>query len=694
VLTAITVLTLLVDGFGGDTGGATWRLVLTTAFTVLAPGWAVTAYARSVTQSFLWSVGIAVSLGIGMIVGQVMLVVHVWQPRYAILGLAALTLVPLVHHLHRLDLLAGLEQRYQAFLARSAPVSDRRFTNAAADDKTVVDDKTVFIERFPVKDDKAEDETDKRETKKDETDKPATRPDELERIPGGPRIDNAMTRPLGRLFGEPLSRQLGEPLTAQLGEPLTMPLGQLLTGQFWVEQLSGQLLDPPDETALAPTVVLKKVDYSKVPAEPPAVIGAGGVGMVRDGVWLSLGAAFTSVAGLIGWIISARFGSRDVVGETAAFTSGFLLVSSLSQISLGPALLRWLPRAGKRTGALLIRSYLVIVLAALAGAGLFIALPAGRHALAALPGWAAPMFIGTTLAWALLQFQDPVLTSVNKAGTVLAKNLGFGVGRVGILLIAGSTAGALGIVLSWAVPAVIAALAVSVVVVRAAVHRRGQRGGALPDRTEITRLLGPTYLATIGQSLLYYLLPLIVTGRVGAADGAVFFVVWTAVTALDVAGTGFVNSLVVRVSVRPAEVGQLTRMAGSRLIMIFAPMMLLGAGIAYPLLSLFGHDYATVGATALRLVLLGCLPRLVVLLAVGVCQAQGKGFIVAALQLSSAATMIPVAVILPASLTMIGIGFVVVQVAVAIGAAITLRSRLHAKNIEEIVPISAEKQPA
>src|SRR5205823_8387381 len=105
-----------------------------------------------------------------------------------------------------------------------------------------------------------------------------------------------------------------------------------------------------------------------------------------------------------------------------------------------------------------------------------------------------------------------------------------------------------GIVLSWTIPAALAAGVISVIVLRAALRRREVEAGRLPDRGELTRLLGPTYLATIGQSLLYYLLPLIVTSRVGTADGAVFFVVWTAVTALDVAATGFVNSLVVRVS--------------------------------------------------------------------------------------------------------------------------------------------------
>jgi O-antigen/teichoic acid export membrane protein len=405
-------------------------------------------------------------------------------------------------------------------------------------------------------------------------------------------------------------------------------------------------------------------------------------GMVRDGVWLSLGAAFTSVAGLLGWLISARLASRDVVGMTTTFTSGFLLVASLSQFSLGPAVLRWIPRAGGKGATLLARIYLIIIGAALLGVGVFLALPVGRGTLARLPGWGLPLFVLTTLAWAVMQFQDPVLTSLGRAGVVLGKNLGFGIGRVGILLLASTGAGALGIVLSWVIPAATAAIVVSVLVARAAKRRRELPDGRLPGRAELTHLLGPTYLATIGQSLLYYLLPLIVTGRVGAADGAVFFVVWTAVTALDVAGTAFVNSLVVRVAAQPHRAGELARTAGIRLAVLFGSAMVLGAAVAFPVLSLFGHDYAAVGGTALRLVLLGCVPRLLVLLTIGVSQAQGHGLVVAGLQLASAASMIPIAAFLPASLTTIATGFALVQLVVATAAGFILRNRLRAGDLD------------
>ncbi|EWM10910.1 lipopolysaccharide biosynthesis protein [Kutzneria sp. 744] len=400
--------------------------------------------------------------------------------------------------------------------------------------------------------------------------------------------------------------------------------------------------------------------------------------MVRDGIALSAGAAFTSVAGLLGWVISARLVPTAEVGLTAAFTSGFLLVSGVTQVSLGPAVLRWLPRAGGRSGKLLLWTYAVVMAGALLGSLVFLAFPAGRQAALAVPGWGAPLFVVVTLAWAVLQFQDPVLTGLDRAGAVLVKNLGFGLGRIAVLVLAASL-GALGILLSWAVPTILAVLGATVVVVTAS-RRRDRRlePGILPTRSEVVSLLGPTYLASIGQSLMYYLVPLIVTARFGPVPGAVFFVVWTAVNAVDVAATGFVNSLVVRIATEPARARELVRLAGSRLAVFFGPMIVVGVVLARPLLSIFGPDYVELGGTALMLVLIGFAPRLLILLAVGVFQADGRGMPVAAFQLAGAAVMLPVAALLPTGgLVPLAVGFLTVQLAVAAVAALSLRRRLE-----------------
>jgi uncharacterized membrane protein len=97
-LLALTLAMLLVM-LTGATGN--WRLVLTTAFVVLAPGWAITAYLRAAPASFRWSVGIALGIAIGMLLGQIMVLLNAWHPLGAVAVLGVLTLVPLAHHLLR-----------------------------------------------------------------------------------------------------------------------------------------------------------------------------------------------------------------------------------------------------------------------------------------------------------------------------------------------------------------------------------------------------------------------------------------------------------------------------------------------------------------------------------------------------------------------------------------------------------------
>jgi uncharacterized membrane protein len=97
-LIVLTVATLLVELIGA-TGN--WRLILTTAFVVLAPGWSITAYLRSAPASFRWSVGIGISIAIGMLLGQTMVLLNAWHPLAALAVLGLLTLVPLTHHLLR-----------------------------------------------------------------------------------------------------------------------------------------------------------------------------------------------------------------------------------------------------------------------------------------------------------------------------------------------------------------------------------------------------------------------------------------------------------------------------------------------------------------------------------------------------------------------------------------------------------------
>jgi uncharacterized membrane protein len=89
---ALAVLT----GVGGP-----WRLVLTVLFALTVPGWAIAAYVRPWQQSYVWTVAVAVSLALSILLSQAMLSLGYWHPERALLVFALVCMVPLAHHVVR-----------------------------------------------------------------------------------------------------------------------------------------------------------------------------------------------------------------------------------------------------------------------------------------------------------------------------------------------------------------------------------------------------------------------------------------------------------------------------------------------------------------------------------------------------------------------------------------------------------------
>jgi O-antigen/teichoic acid export membrane protein len=393
--------------------------------------------------------------------------------------------------------------------------------------------------------------------------------------------------------------------------------------------------------------------------------------MIADGLALSASAAITAVAGMVGWILAARLLPTAEVGDTSAFVSGFLLIAGIAELGLGPAILRWLPRAGSLRPRLLARSYLAVLLGGLIGSAVFVLVPAGAEVVQKLPAGAA-LFIPAGVGWTLFQFQDAVLTGLGRARWVPVENGSFSVARLVLLGVLAPIIGSLGLVLSWMVPTVLGVVVVTVLVFRRV--RPDPVPGALPDRREIVRLLAPTYPATVCLVVLYNLVPLIILHRFGADANAVFFVVWTAINALDVAATAFVNPLVVRMSAEPGHARSLVRNLGARLVLVFTPVLLIGGLLAGVLLAIFGPEY-TQGADLLRILLVSQLPRLVVVLGVAVHLAAGRGIGVAILHAATALFAVLLALFMPTELAF-GVGMLIAQGVLAVVVLVDLRTRL------------------
>jgi O-antigen/teichoic acid export membrane protein len=440
----------------------------------------------------------------------------------------------------------------------------------------------------------------------------------------------------------------------------------------------------PVEPVDGPTVRLPSVvaDTVRIPGVSPAN-GQGGdapPGGLHDGLALALSSVLGSLAGFLSWLIAARIMTTSEVGDAQLVVSAFILVGGAAQLNLGVGLMRWVPQAGRSTGRLVWSSLLLIM--PLSGlVGLVYALIAPRLA-AISAGAGMPIALGMLVfvlacaGWGVFVVHDFVLVALHKPWWAVWRNGVFAVVRISLLVVLGGIAGlgAYGIVLSWVGPIVVWVVVGSVVIalLTRRVSRRSSAVGALPGRTAALAFLGPTAVAQLGAALLYNQVPLVVNLRFGADTGAVFFIAWQAVTVIDLAGTFFMNSLAVGVAREPARAAELAAAARRRLLMIFVPLLAIGAALATPVLLIFGEAYAQAD-NVLRLLLLGLAFRLVVVHELGVRQAAGKAMSYARLQLISTVLVLAAAVLTPvtgggvSALLPVAVGYVVVQVLCVVG---------------------------
>jgi O-antigen/teichoic acid export membrane protein len=401
---------------------------------------------------------------------------------------------------------------------------------------------------------------------------------------------------------------------------------------------------------------------------------AAGDRQLGDGLALSLCSMLGSVAGLLGWLITARIMTPAEAGDAQLVVSAFMLVGGAAQLNLDVGVMRWLPAAGNRTSRLIGTATAVIVTLALAlslGYALLTprltAVSGGEEGFS---GLGLLLFVLVAVGWGVFTLHDFALVALGRPWWAVWRNGVFAVVRLSLLTVLGGilALGGQGIVLSWVLPVVLwIAVGALVIAVLARKVSAAPRGGMLPDLRSAVAYLAPVGIAEFGGLLLYNQVPVVVNLRFGPEVGIVFFIAWQAVTVIDIASVFFMNSVAVGVARAPEQTAALAAVARRRLLAVFLPLLALGALLARPALSLFGDAYAE-GDHVLQLLFVGLAFRLLVLHELGMRQAVGAGLAYARLQLGSTVLVLIVAIAVPATeddvqaLVPLAVGYIAVQV--------------------------------
>jgi O-antigen/teichoic acid export membrane protein len=337
--------------------------------------------------------------------------------------------------------------------------------------------------------------------------------------------------------------------------------------------------------------------------------------LYANALYLWASAGLTAVSGLAFWALVARLYSAHDVGLGSAALSALSLLAMFSHLGLGLGLIRFLPEAGPRGPRLANAVFTTSAVAAVVLAAVF---------LLGLPLWAPSLdflleqplypaaFIAFVAIATLTTVQMYAFTAIRRAKYFLVQVTFLLLGRLMLPALLVALFGAFGIVAAGGLAAALAAVVGFALLARGL---PGYRPGAAVDVASMFKLFPFSAANYVSDSLLLtpgLVLPLIVVGLLGSEEGAYFYMAWFLGYLLTSTSASLALSLFAEGSYDPGALRLLSRnavAAGLGAATVGAAFFLL---LGDKLLLAFGRDYATEGATLLRIVALAALPAAVV----------------------------------------------------------------------------------
>lgn len=385
--------------------------------------------------------------------------------------------------------------------------------------------------------------------------------------------------------------------------------------------------------------------------------------MFRNAYALMLSTGVSAALGLGFWLVAARYYTEEAVGQGSAAIAAQRMLASLTATTLTGAVVRYVPRAGRATGPLVVRLYLVSTAVVGVACGVF---------LLTLDWWGpsyAPLgtvsagifFTAASIGWALLTLQDAVLTGLRRAIWVPVGNAVFSLGKLVLLVVLAVGLPVLGVFVSWAAAIVLSVVPLGWLVFRHLIPRQAHadRDREPPTLREIGRFLAGDSVGSIFSLLMISLLPMMVAVRFDAAHNAFFYTAYTVGGTMEFMAINMASSLTAHASHSPESLAEGVRGALRRMVLLLVPVVLVLVVLAPVLLTPFGEEYAENGTTVLRLLAAAALPRVAVELYIGVLRVQGRTGMLAALQGAMCVLVLGSAVFLLGPYGIAGAGYAV-----------------------------------
>ncbi len=352
---------------------------------------------------------------------------------------------------------------------------------------------------------------------------------------------------------------------------------------------------------------------------------------------LILNSGLTAAAGFGYWVIAGRRYSAEAVGEAGAIISALTLVSAVGQLNLSGTLMRFLPGAGRRSAVRLIGSAYAMAIG-LTSLLSILAMIMLRNSDLANGRLSAPQVVIAAAAWAMFSLQDSVLVGLRRAPLVPIENIAFGIAKI-VLLVGFVDRTSTSLVLSWALPLLALIPVINWLVFRRFLPARGTADIHILDLAVMKRfLLGDASTGLLQQAAVW-LLPLLVTHRLGSGQNAGFYLALITSMTLDLLVSNLTSALTVEAAHNPDTMTGLLRTTSRRVITLL-PLAVLGVVALAPWIMRIYGSFGHSSVVTLRLLALACIPRAVILIYQAVCRVEHATHRSAVLQLALVTTVV------------------------------------------------------
>ncbi len=395
----------------------------------------------------------------------------------------------------------------------------------------------------------------------------------------------------------------------------------------------------------------------------------------RGGLALLVNTGLTGILGFAYWIIAARLFSTSAVGVAGALVAGTTLFSGLGQLNLSGMLMRFLPRADRKSRRLVMLTY------SFAAGGAAVLATLSLIAIRNFSSPASPLrldavqsifFVLAVGATAVFTIQDSVLIAVRRATWVPIENGGFGLAKIAVLFFFAPLGSAFAVFGAWMIPLTLTIPIISAILFhRFLPESRGPRGTTALGRRTRKRIIRFTIGDATGGLFTQawtYLPPVIITASLGAPTNALYFISFLFSSTIDQIAANYASPLTVEGAHSPDEIAKLIRSALRQIFVIIVPVVTSLVILCPWLLSAFGPKYAD-ATPFMRLLLVACLPKTVSTIYCAYCRVQRNTHRSAILQAYVCIMTLSAIVLLAHPFGLIGICLAILTIQTSAGAA-------------------------